>query len=61
MLIHTSGLCVIPTWIVVRKFVPDEEPMTLSTESDQQIKTEVIINDKEKISRDVGQTLSRDD
>lgn len=51
----------IPTWIVVRKFVPDEEPMTLSTESDQQIETEVIVNDKEKISRDVGQTLSRDD
>ena len=51
----------IPTWIVVRNFVPDEEPMSLSTESDQQIEMEVIVNDKEKISRDVGQITSRDD
>jgi len=61
VLIHDLGLCVIPTWIVVRKFVPDEEPVTFSTESDQQIETEVIVNDKEKISRGVGQTSFPDD
>ncbi|KAJ6017282.1 DUF895 domain membrane protein [Penicillium sp. IBT 35674x] len=55
------GLCVIPTWIVVRKFVPDEEPMALSTESGQQIETEIIVNDKEKMSRVVDQTSTPDD
>lgn len=51
----------VPTWIVIRKFVPHEEHMTLPIESDQRIETEMIILGKEKLSRDVGQASSSDE
>ncbi|KAJ5949354.1 DUF895 domain membrane protein [Penicillium verhagenii] len=50
------GLCVVPTWIVVHKYIPNDEAESSTDSSDEQIEKEVIVNDKEKISTGIAQT-----
>ncbi|KAJ5707699.1 DUF895 domain membrane protein [Penicillium malachiteum] len=49
------GLCVVPTWIAVRNYVPDENApnaddatKSVDSESDQQIDTEVVLPEKQE-------------